>query len=467
MGVQEFARKVLNNRANYSAAMVKKANFARNASKWHKKEFGGDMTKQFYITPNNIYKMGGKVEDKQVLGFDDRLGLVDTLSPSVVTSTSPIEHITNYYKLKDFLNRRRKKAAYGTQTDRYQRYYDNGTIYYKVGDNTYTKEEFARVAGINPSDVDNMTFEDLNYVPKNTRNNNVPIAVDANIKPRELTTEYWKKQFPNTNYSLGITDVKQPKLSELPGGTVSSVGRVPNNPYYSKFNIGLHKVGNYINNNPEAIGLGVNLLGNLGSYLINRGAIKGMKYTSAPIPVSAQKLPTEVNVNPEVAELRENIAGQEQLIKDNTASSAVSLARRQRARNAGSRQFQSLMGNKANTELQLLTADRLNRQGVDAQNVGQYNQWRAGLYDFMNKKREMKAENEVAAINNAADAIAGPNGYLASKEERNKDILDMALIAATSPHAQNVIGSDEFDKLLRKLNYRGRWGLLNTTLNNI
>ena len=35
MSVQEFARTVLNNRARYSAAMVKKANFARNASKWH------------------------------------------------------------------------------------------------------------------------------------------------------------------------------------------------------------------------------------------------------------------------------------------------------------------------------------------------------------------------------------------------------------------------------------------------
>ena len=57
MTVSEFARKVLNNRANYSDAMVKKANFARNAAKWHKKEFGGDMTKQFYITPNNIYKL--------------------------------------------------------------------------------------------------------------------------------------------------------------------------------------------------------------------------------------------------------------------------------------------------------------------------------------------------------------------------------------------------------------------------
>ena len=35
MGVQEFASRVLANKNNYSSAMVKKANFARNASKWN------------------------------------------------------------------------------------------------------------------------------------------------------------------------------------------------------------------------------------------------------------------------------------------------------------------------------------------------------------------------------------------------------------------------------------------------
>lgn len=35
MGVQEFARKVMANKEEYSPAMVKKANFARNAAKWH------------------------------------------------------------------------------------------------------------------------------------------------------------------------------------------------------------------------------------------------------------------------------------------------------------------------------------------------------------------------------------------------------------------------------------------------
>ena len=45
MGVQEFANKVLANKDNYSSAMVKKANFARNAAKWH--ALGGPLFEDF------------------------------------------------------------------------------------------------------------------------------------------------------------------------------------------------------------------------------------------------------------------------------------------------------------------------------------------------------------------------------------------------------------------------------------
>ena len=46
MGVQEFASKVLANKDNYSPAMVRKANFARNASHWSH-AFGGPMGNMF------------------------------------------------------------------------------------------------------------------------------------------------------------------------------------------------------------------------------------------------------------------------------------------------------------------------------------------------------------------------------------------------------------------------------------
>jgi hypothetical protein len=50
-GVQEFASQVLANKDKYSPAMVKKANFARNASKW-KKAMGG-------LVEPEIFEMGG------------------------------------------------------------------------------------------------------------------------------------------------------------------------------------------------------------------------------------------------------------------------------------------------------------------------------------------------------------------------------------------------------------------------
>ena len=122
-------------------------------------------------------------------------------------------------------------------------------------------------------------------------------------------------------------------------------------------------------------------------------------------------------------------------------------------------------GNKLNTELQLLTADRLNRQGVDAQNVGQYNQWRSGLYDFENRRREMLAENAVAGINNAAEAIAGERGYLARREARQQNARNMALIAISNPNAQKVIDTDLYEELVRRMGkYGGNFGLLRKRL---
>ena len=492
MSVQEFARTVLNNRARYSAAMVKKANFARNASKWHKKELGGDMTKQYYITKNNVYSLGGnKVEDKYVLGFNDELGLTDSIPASTVVATriSPIEHISNYYKLKEFLNRRRKKAPYGTQ----YRIDENGRLVpveipklrVPIADLSGRNDTLEPITVVdtgrklptitgrveNPETIVGNTFPNQNIkrtIPVSIQDITTPISSprDAGLNKPEFYSTV-KSSFSNPNYSLGIQDVKNPKRSELPGGTKSSSGKVPKNPYYSKLNIGLKKIGNFLASpdGADLLGLGINLTGNLASSLINRSAIKRMKYVDAPIPISAQKLPTEVNIEPQASSIKENIAGQERLIRDNTSDSRVALARRQNVRNQGLQQYQTLYGNKLNTELQLLTADRLNRQGVDTQNVTQYNQWRRGLYDFNNRKIEMNAENNVAGINNAAEAIAGEKGYFARREARQQNLLDMALIAATSPNAQNVIGSKEFEDFLRRIGYDGRFGLLRKRIN--
>lgn len=63
MGVQEFASKVLANKEDYSSAMVKKANFARNASKW-KHADGGNLFTNGVITVGN----GGTHEQSPLEG---------------------------------------------------------------------------------------------------------------------------------------------------------------------------------------------------------------------------------------------------------------------------------------------------------------------------------------------------------------------------------------------------------------
>ena len=599
MGVQEFARTVLNNRARYSAAMVKKANFARNASKWHKKELGGDMTKQYYITRDNIYSLGGNVRMKAPLGTEDiipikkikvnnrdawdvdgrivyseaeayrlagqfadargRINMSETLEPSIVTAERPISSsnssttdaipiskikvngrdawdvdgriifneqeayryrsrladIQGSYDMSEELNpavvtaeRTYRRPSPGSRQNTIG--FDSslaGVSYYGPNRNSELPEQqtytpptkrawlpintsgrpTTNILGITPlRPYDGRPIETPTSGTQSSstggqrRNSNRPTASSAPIAPViPIDYDAIDTQINNENNRLLSQSLNNDILTPITGRQLSpitstnpqglaggtSVRTVPNNPYYSRFNVGLHKIGNYIKNNPDLIGLGVNLTGNLAASLINRSAIKGMRYAPAPIPISAQKLPTEVNIEPQVSSIRENVAGQERLIADNTADSRVALARRQRVRNQGAQQYQTLFGNKLNTELQLLTADRLNRQGVDAQNVGQYNKWRSGLYDFENRRREMLAENAVAGINNAAEAIAGERGYLARREARRQNARNMALISISNPNAQKVIDTDLYEELVRRMGkYGGNFGLLRKRL---
>ena len=576
MSVQEFARTVLNNRARYSAAMVKKANFARNASKWHKKELGGDMTKQYYITKDNIYSLGGNVRRKAPLGTEEYERFIDadgkmryrignsvyskdgfsratgmshdeidiyfdgldnegrgeitpsivtatrrpltsesSIAPSIVTARRPSNNksfvsesniepsvVTAYNRLNPgtrqntigFDSSLAGVSYYGPNRDselpEQQTYNPSTPTSQRARLPINTSGRPTRGLGVTPLRLyDGRPTETPTSGTQSSstggqrRNSNRPITSSAPTAPViPIDYDAINTQINNENNRLLSQSLNNDILTPITGRQLSpitstnpqglaggtSVRTVPNNPYYSRLNVGLHKIGNYIKNNPDLIGLGVNLTGNLAASLINRSAIKGMRYGDAPIPISAQKLPTEVNIEPQVSSIRENVAGQERLIADNTADSRVALARRQRVRNQGAQQYQTLFGNKLNTELQLLTADRLNRQGVDAQNVNNYNQWRRGLYDFENRRREMLAENAVAGINNAAEAIAGERGYLARREARKQDARNRALIALTSPNAQKVFDANPglYEELIRKMSkYGGNFSLLRKRIN--
>lgn len=83
MGVQEFARKVLANKEDYSPAMVKKANFARNAAKW-KHAFGGELNTHGGDFTNGLLAIGngGSHEENPFEGVP--MGVDEEGTPNLV-----------------------------------------------------------------------------------------------------------------------------------------------------------------------------------------------------------------------------------------------------------------------------------------------------------------------------------------------------------------------------------------------
>lgn len=97
--VQSFASQVLANKENYSPAMVKKANFARNAAKWH--SFGGDLNTNGGDFSNGLIMIGngGTHEENPMEGV--QMGMDAQGVPNLVEEG---EVIFNDYVFSDRMN---------------------------------------------------------------------------------------------------------------------------------------------------------------------------------------------------------------------------------------------------------------------------------------------------------------------------------------------------------------------------
>jgi|GEM_PF-5035395 len=405
MGVQAFASKVLANKDDYSPAMVKKANFARNASKWNHKEFGGNMDFNYIIGKNNIYKLGGRRKAPTGLGLyfpttqDLHKGILYDRdgNPLFDTEINPSSIIADRVSARNI----------------------NGILYDENGNAKFDTD-------IEPSivvaDRVNKT-PDLTSINKETDDYIANLNLDDNIN------------IPNTSLNLDTNLRIRPMKYRERGGKIGS----------------------------DEIGLGINLLGNLASSLINNKTINSLDYGNAPLPLRAVKLKTKYNINPQLDNIREEVARGENDVTQNTASSKTALSRRQSLRGRGLQYANQLEGQKENIETELINRDRFNQQQVGNRNIERFNTWYRGLVDFENNRRNLKAENAVAGINNAADAIAGPQGYIARRERRldndmklNRDLLDLRVLSLLNPNARGILDPemkkafDEYERLLRR-----------------
>lgn len=355
MSVQGFASKVLANKGKYSSAMFKKARFAKNASKWKHKEFGGDMDFNYWITKDNIYKFGG-----------------------------------------------RKKAL--------------------IGDDIL---ESSLIVANNGSNLDAARNKVLSSLP---------------------TTKSILTSFRDT-----LTPVEQKINKEEALRTIMS------NQKDGLGTSGLSKgvVGQYLANGVQA---GINIAGNIGSYLINRDAIRRMRGPAAPLPLRAESLPTRVSTAAQEAALRENIAKQENLLAGNLSSSRSRLNATNQIRNQGIGLYNQLQERKGEIERELITRDKLNRQGITNQNIAQVNQWRNATRDFENKRIDLNSENTIQhLVQGPADAIAGERGFFDNLASNDRYRMTAFLEAIKNPDALNAMNSDEIKQLARRFGVRTSW----------
>lgn len=263
-------------------------------------------------------------------------------------------------------------------------------------------------------------------------------------KSSQSTQSIFTKTPPTAVYNRNLPKVEASIPTTLPVST-----NIPAQEITSSDGKGQGKFKNLTT--ADWIGLGSNVAGSLASYFASKRAINKMRGPGQPTLISANKLKTKYNINPQLDRIREDKFEAYRDIDSNTASSRVSLARKQRVRNAAGQAVNELYGNKENIETNLINQDRRNQQSVRQFNAQQYNQYIDRKTAFDNGIREAKVTN----INNLFSGInAGIQDMISRYENRKALNNTIGAMRASAPNVDDRImrdaGVDYDEFIIRK-----------------
>lgn len=285
----------------------------------------------------------------------------------------------------------------------------------------------------------------------NTNIPNLPTTKSSGKTPRggrsksnQSTQSVPTKTLPTAVYSHNLPKVEASIPTTLPVST-----NIPAKGTTSFDGKGQGKFKNLTT--ADWIGLGSNVAGSLASYFASRRAINKMRGPGQPTLISANKLKTKYNINPQLDRIREDKFEAYRDIDSNTASSRVGLARKQRVRNAAGQAVNQLYGEKENIETNLINQDRRNQQSVRQFNAQQYNQYIDRKAAFDNGIREAKVTN----INNLFSGInAGIQDMISRYENRKALNNTIGAMRASAPNVDDRImrdaGVDYDEFIIRK-----------------
>ena len=210
----------------------------------------------------------------------------------------------------------------------------------------------------------------------------------------------------------------------------------------------------------EAISSGIGAFGTLISGLLNKGSIDKTSAPQVPAPqlVTPAKLKTNININPELSENRENELRINRLIRGNTGSSAAALARIQSNSYRSLSERNKLRSHKENVETQLYNQDSMNRQQVGAANAQQVNETNRfnslSTIQTANDKVQATANNRTQMIEGVTSAV---RDYQLGVDKKRSEENAIAAMMSANPEQMEL-----FLKLMEK--NKGRLGNVRSTL---
>ncbi len=343
MGVQSFASKVLSNKEDYSPAMVKKANFARNASKWKHRLGGADKL-----------RCGGK-----------KKYAVEGVKP-VISEGGQAEKIDD----RTFLLRGRK--------------HETGGIVIGQGHKSIEAED-GEVLRLDKGNIKILSAQPI-------LNGESP--AEKTIKnPNKAEIAFQQQEAYKDRNNLNDDGTKKKGIARL------GISRPVSGNSLRKVSSTLSPVGKTKRKRADFgtiisdVATGMNIASPIISGVTGLIQANKLKKPQSPTLYGAAKLKTSYDISPQLGALERSRQRLIRQVDRDTASSAAALSRKQSIDTGTTEQQNILYGQKENIETELINKDRLNAQNQADKNVATINKYKDQLSDFYNTKIGIRNES--------------------------------------------------------------------------
>lgn len=259
----------------------------------------------------------------------------------------------------------------------------------------------------------------------NNETKSVPIQTNDNLPA-----------VPRLRNSLAVEANLDPGI--IPTSVVEAAHAIPTGRQY----------GEYASITPrDWLSLAGNVAGSIGSWIASRNAPRvTIAEPNRPFIEMPVRLRTHYNNRPQIANVEQQARRSYRQIGENTGSSAASLARMQRVRNAAVQNINELNAEKENIETQLTNQDRLNRQQVRSRNARAMNQYYQDLASAKTRQSiadaQRKSANQSALSNLLNNINVSFQDFLGRMDRRESFNNTLAYLRAANPNYDDRMFKD-------------------------